>query len=230
MRRRKADTEGRERIRREFLCMALCHELKQPLHTLNLNVELISKRLGAAAEAPEISGPLQAFGRVVERVNGTLDAFGLRTLPPPIGSELHDVRAILEQAAERARVQVIAPPLPRIACSPEALDYALDALIDNALRASRPGGEIVLNARADKDEILIDVIDHGGGMSPDVARHAFEIGYSGWGREGIGLTLAKFIVYHHGGGFSVQSREEQGTTVNIALPRTGEGSGVAVGD
>ncbi len=222
------ERDERDRIRRSFLCMALCHELKQPLHSLNLNVELLAKRLGPAAASPEIGGPIAAFGRVVDRVNDSLEAFATRTLPAPVGPERHDLGPVLRRVGER--VKVVGAPPPPIPCNLEQIEIALDALVDNALQATRAGGDVFVNVRSDEEEVYIDVVDRGTGMSSNVARHAFEIGFSTWGGDGVGLTIAKFVVYHHSGGFSLSSREGQGTTVSIVLPATGEAAGGTVGD
>jgi signal transduction histidine kinase len=236
MRRQQAG-DTREAIRHAFLCMALCHELKQPLHSLNLNIELLSKRLGPEARTQEIGAPLQAFGRVVDRVGSCLDAFAARTLPPPLRDETADVASLLEQAAARVRderpdvrVAMTAAATPPIPGDADQLAYALDALVENALRAMPHGGALVLQARAGDDELHIEVVDDGIGMAPEVARHAFDIGYSTWGGDGVGLTLAKFIIYHHTGGFSLSSRPRHGTTVSIVLPTTSEIGSGAVGD
>jgi two-component system sensor histidine kinase SenX3 len=236
MRRRKVDVEAREHIRRAFLCMAVCHELKQPLHSLNLNVELLSRRLGAAAETREIDAPIQAFGRVVERINDCLEAFSARTVPAPSEDQTVDLARLLAQVVDRARsghpaarISVVGPALPPIPGSPEQLDYAFEALLENALHATPGSDEIILNVRSGDAEVIIDLIDHGVGMAPEVARHAFDIGFSTWGGEGVGLTLAKFITYHHSGGFSLTTKEGRGTTVSVVLPTTSEGGGGAVG-
>ncbi len=220
----------RDQIRRAFLGLALCHELKQPLHSLNLNLELLAKRLAKVpAEMADVEGPMQALGRVVDRINDCLDSFASRSLPESTSTKPIDLRPVLEQAVERvgdraraAGVNVVlrAAALPALAASPEQIAVAIDALLDNAIRASAPGGEIVLTAMPADDDIRIEVTDHGTGMPPDVARHAVEIGFSTWGGTGIGMTVAKFITYHHAGGFQVTSAPGRGTTVSMVLPTT----------
>lgn len=221
----------REHIRRSFLGMALCHEMKQPLHSLNLNVELLSKRLARIkAEDGDFSGPLAALGRIVERINDCLDGFSARITPDAVAADMVELRPVLTDAVERVRerakragVKVVvqaSDELPAINASAEQLAVALDALLDNALRASTEGGEIVVSGTLSDEDVRIEVSDRGAGMSPDQLRRAVEIGYSSWGGAGIGLTVAKFITYHHAGGFQVSSAPGQGTTVSMTLPVT----------
>src|SRR5262249_40486747 len=79
---------------------------------------------------------------------------------------------------------------------------------------------VTLRARSGPGEVRIEVIDDGSGMDEGVARRAFDIGFSAWGQGGVGLTIAKFIVYHHLGGISLTSRPRRGTTVTLVLPLT----------
>jgi signal transduction histidine kinase len=221
----------RDQIRRAFLGLALCHELKQPLHSLNLNLELLGKRLQKIPpEKVDVDGPVQALGRVVERINDCLDAFASRSLPDGVPGEPIPLEPILAQAVERvsergrrAGVKVVlrAPDgLPAIPANAEQLAVALDALIDNAIRASSGGEEVLMSATHDDEDVRIEVTDRGRGMTPEVARRAVEIGFSTWGGTGVGLTVAKFITYHHAGGFQVATSPGQGTTVAMILPVT----------
>lgn len=218
------DATARERVRREFLAAALCHELKQPLHAININVELMSRRLGATALDANIAAPIAALGRAVDRIGDCLDAYAERALPAPIGSEMVDLGTLAAEAAERVavrrdevRVVLDATPVPPINGNSLQLAVALDALVDNAVRASPSGGIVAVRVLQVADEGHIVIADSGGGMGPELARRAFEIGMSTWGGEGIGLTVAKFIAYHHSGSVGVRTSPE-GTVVTVAIP------------
>jgi signal transduction histidine kinase len=220
------DAMARERVRREFLAAALSHELKQPLHALNINVELLSRRLGATAQDANIAAPIAALGRAVDRIGDCLDAYAERAMPAPVGSGMVDLGALAAQIAERAaaaaqrddvRVVLDVAPVPQINGNGLQLAVALEALLDNAVRASPPGGIVALRVMHAGDEIHIVIADSGAGMGPELARRAFEIGMSTWGGEGIGLTVAKFIAYHHSGSVAIRTSPE-GTVVTFALP------------
>jgi signal transduction histidine kinase len=226
---RRSDWMERERIRRAFLAAALCHELKQPLHSLNINVELLGRRLDKGALDVGVAAPMSALGRAVDRISDCIDAYGVRVLPEPISSETVDVSTLIEQAAEQARdsggnvsVRVADSPLPEIPGSAVQLGVAIDALLDNAIRASRPGAGIVIRAARGEDDVQIEVVDTGLGMDPDVLRRAFELGFTTWERDGIGLTITKFIAYHHSGGVSLRSAPAGGTTATLVLPQVAD--------
>lgn len=230
----KAPTDKeREAIRRAFLSMALAHEIKQPLHSLNLNLELLSKRLGRPQPiAPDIAGPLEALSRVVDRVNGCLEAVTARLVPEPVPPEPHPLephlRAAVARASAAARkagvrvVLAVAPDLVDIPFHGLQLAVAFDALLENAIQASRRGGAVTVRAANAGEEIRVDFVDQGEGMTPDAMRRAVEIGYSTRNSDGTGMTIAKFAAYHHLGGFHVESRPGAGTTVTVTLPVSGE--------
>ncbi len=221
--------EERERISRSFLALALSHELKQPLNALALNGDLLTRRLAKlGAAAADAQAPLESICKVVDRVNDCLESFLPHVAPDPPPDQPLDLLPVIEGAAARARaiarrlgvrvVEEVQGDLPKLAVHPVQLGVALDSLLDNALRACRRGGAVTLRAHAEDDELRIEILDEGEGMSADVAKRAFHIGYSSWGRRGIGLPVAKFVAYAHGGGFQIESREGQGTTVSLVFP------------
>jgi two-component system OmpR family sensor kinase len=72
---------------------------------------------------------------------------------------------------------------------------------------------------------VVEVVDHGGGMAPDVAARAFERFYRAdpsrsrhRGGSGLGLAIVDAVVGAHGGAVSIDSAPGAGTTVRIALP------------
>jgi signal transduction histidine kinase len=252
--------QEREQIRRAFLGMALCHELKQPLHSLNLNAELLTKRLAKLGlgdgEKPPVplDAPLLALARTVDRISDCLDAFSSRAAPEPVAPQPRDLLPVVEAALERARpvaqrlgVRLVletgssssssssssgtgsagAVPVLELPMHAHQLAVAFDALLSNALHATelredRADVVVSVSGSAGADEVRVEIADRGVGMAADVARRAFEIGFSTWGGDGTGLTVAKFIAYHHSGGFSMSSALEQGTTVTMVLPVTAE--------
>jgi signal transduction histidine kinase len=80
----------------------------------------------------------------------------------------------------------------------------------------------VIRAARGEDDVQIEVVDTGLGMDPDVLRRAFELGFTTWERDGIGLTITKFIAYHHSGGVSLRSAPAEGTTATLVLPQVAD--------
>ncbi len=117
--------------------------------------------------------------------------------------------------------------LPPIRAELSYLDRVLENLLDNAIKFSPAGGQIVVAARASDAEVIVSVADQGIGLAPEKQRWLFERFYqadSGLARRfgglGIGLALCKLIVEAHGGRIWAESAGEgRGCTFYFALPR-----------
>ncbi|MXO58727.1 PEP-CTERM system histidine kinase PrsK [Altererythrobacter salegens] len=135
------------------------------------------------------------------------------------------VRSLLQSIAERYRAQhaVIALPGDEFTAEaqPEALDQALVHLVQNAVDASKDETAVVLDARAEGTEIVIEVSDSGCGMSPEFVRtRLFKPFHSSKpGGFGIGAHEARVTIRAMGGKLDVESREGLGTRFVIRLPR-----------
>jgi two-component system, OmpR family, sensor kinase len=105
------------------------------------------------------------------------------------------------------------------------LDLVLDALLDNALHATKPGDLVAIEGRTDAAHAVISITDSGAGIDADALPHVFERFWSasstnGNGRRstGLGLPIVKGFVTAHGGSVDVVSTSTVGTTVTIRLP------------
>ncbi|MNC40185.1 Alginate biosynthesis sensor protein KinB [compost metagenome] len=129
----------------------------------------------------------------------------------------------VERASEHSielRVEVQAP-MPRLQADQAQLERVLDNLIDNALRHTRPNGQIRLQARRNGERVIISVEDNGEGIAYGQQGRIFEpfvqVGRKKGG-AGLGLALCKEIVQLHGGRIGVYSRPGQGAQFYMALP------------
>jgi len=99
-------------------------------------------------------------------------------------------------------------------------------VLSNAIKFTDPGGRVVVRASADDEQVTIDVVDTGVGISTDFLPYVFERfrqADSGFTRRhgglGLGLPIARHIVDLHGGTLDVQSGGAgMGTTVRLRLP------------
>jgi len=91
-------------------------------------------------------------------------------------------------------------------------------LLSNALRFTKPGGEIVLSATRSEGGMTISVKDDGVGIPSDRQPQVFESFKSSRGGTGLGLALVQRFVEAHGGWVELESEEGEGTLVNCYLP------------
>lgn len=108
------------------------------------------------------------------------------------------------------------------------IDRVWGNLIDNAIKHSNEGGSIRIELLTNAESVCVSVIDHGSGMSEDVQKHIFEKFYQGDTSHtaegnGLGLPLVKRIVDMCEGKITVVSREGEGSTFTVRLPRSRKG-------
>ncbi len=104
----------------------------------------------------------------------------------------------------------------------ELLAAAVENLLDNALRASPAGNEVVAGFRA-CDRPVIYVRDHGRGMTDDELTHAGHPFFRGAGRDGrtgfgLGLAICREIASRHGAVLSLERAEGCGIIARIVFP------------
>jgi signal transduction histidine kinase len=108
------------------------------------------------------------------------------------------------------------------------IEQALTNLLSNAFKYSPAGGEVSLRVQPDEREgaegVVIEVRDHGIGMTPAQLARAFERFYradtsGNIPGTGLGLNLVKEIVEIHGGTIELASEPGAGTTARLWLRR-----------
>ena len=99
-------------------------------------------------------------------------------------------------------------------------------ILDNAIKFSPPGRQVIVKLQEQDDEYLISVIDQGIGVSPEYFDHIFERFYRvrnmasrQYSGIGLGLFVAKAIVEAHGGRIGFSSNQGIGSTFYFTLPR-----------
>ena len=169
---------------------------------------------------------IETVGNSVNRMRAMLEQLSVHRRQQP-NPQLLDVTAILTQVAKQWRkttsnLALDLPPTPTYALLTEAtLISALDLLIDNALTAVGPSGEVVLRLRTDGERIVIEVSDNGPGMdeayvSTELFRLMSSSKSSGYG---IGAYQTRHLLLTMGARLEVDSAPNRGTTMRIIISR-----------
>jgi hypothetical protein len=103
------------------------------------------------------------------------------------------------------------------------LQLAFLNLLHNALHHTREGNEVIISGNADKDFVTVTISDRGTGIPenilPQVFTPFFSTSYAGFSAQGLGLTVAAMAVEAHGGTLKLTSKENEGTTASMTMPR-----------
>ena len=208
----------------------LAHEIKNPLSTVQLNLQLLAEDLTPDNPAyPRIVNRLQTVQKETSRLRDILDDFlryagqlELDRQPTDLNELLEDlVDFFLPQAqAQRAKLRLRRSEEPLVAeVDSKLIKQALLNLMINALQAMPEGGELILSAARQDGQALVDVIDTGKGIAPEALEKIFDAYYtSKKGGTGLGLAMTRRIVREHGGELTVKSEQGRGSDFSLRLP------------
>jgi signal transduction histidine kinase len=221
---------------REQILTIVSHDLKNPLATILLTADVLSRR-GVPNERrrglPLAVGRLRrAAERMLRLIDDLLDFASIETGRLAINRELQhpgplieETLASFESTADEHQLHLsgeIQSDLPQLFCDRDRILQVLSNLIGNAIKVSPKGGHITLLVEAQDDETRFTVSDQGPGISEADLQHLFErywrsddVTYEG---TGLGLSIARGIVAAHGGRIWAESALGQGATFRFSLP------------
>ncbi|HEX3663201.1 MAG TPA: PAS domain S-box protein [Acidobacteriaceae bacterium] len=227
-----------DRMKDEFIS-TVSHELRTPLTALRAALGLIAG--GALEKRPEKRGQMMevAIGntdRLVRLVNDILDFERMGAGRLPMRFQEVDAKDLLRRAtdlqhpnAQKAGIQFLidAGPLT-LWVDEDRILQTLGNLINNAIKFSPRGSDIILRAKAQSaTEAIISVEDRGRGIPPEKLDIIFErfqqvdaSDSRDMGGTGLGLAICRNIVRQHGGRIWVESTVGRGSTFYFTVPRT----------
>jgi len=204
------------------LTSGVAHEIKNPLNSLALLFELLSKNAPAGTEEDISSGKeeIRKISRIIDQFSSSLRPVELTKEAFCLGDIISDVQGSLEKEAKERKVQIQFVQSHRIELLADKglMRQAVYNLVKNALEAC-DGGGIFIRADQNKKRIRIVVQDTGQGMTNEEKERAFEPFFSRKKEGmGIGLYLVQKIVHAHEGRIDFVSEEGKGTTFTIEIP------------
>jgi signal transduction histidine kinase len=217
------------------LASGLAHEIRNPLNSLNLNMQMLEEEMeeGGSAVSPTTGKRLLAITRSeLSRLERLVSDFLAYAKPRPLEMEempavrpLERVREVLAGEIQKrgARVEIHdASGGARVRVDPGQINQLLLNLAQNALAATEDTGRMpVLDLAATRhgSMVALSVKDNGIGIPPEARERVFEIFYSTRkGGTGLGLAIVDRIARGHGGRVRVESDPGSGTTVTVELP------------
>lgn len=207
----------------------VAHELKNPLTGVKALVQL---GLRNPAESSS-HARLEVVEREVTRMQEILHNYlsftrPLQAVTPrrvELGTLVSDTLVTLSARADEAHVGLFAQGDLTVEADPRRLTEALLNLVANAIEATPPGGEVVVEVRPAGDQAEIVVRDTGRGMPADTLKRIgtpfFTTRDDG---TGLGVVLARSVIAQHGGSLRYESEPGRGTRVKVTLPRATRGA------
>ena len=216
---------------RQGLMSAVSHDLRTPLSTIKVASSTLVNRSETldAAQAGELYRLIEVEAdRLTRLVTNLLDMSRIEAGVLSVHGEVRSVWSLVHEtldsmssAVGEDRIRVdIARDVPDVFVDPMLIVQVLVNLIDNALRHSPPGGEIVVSATREGDRVDVAVLDEGPGIAPALRASIFErfAQLDKGGRAGLGLTIAKTFVEAHGEAIWVDEAPGGGAKFVFSLP------------
>ena len=236
-------TKELDRMKSEFVAV-VSHEVRTPLTSIKGSLELLGDERFHVLPPPqrELLSICQAnTERLINLINDILDFSKLESSKLSLNFESVEVGKIVPEAVDHIRnlaaIKGIGIDVHMegsagvIEADPMRVAQVITNLLGNAIKFSPEKGKIEVWARGTDDEVIVDVRDHGKGISQrDMSRlfQRFAQLDSSTTRKaggtGLGLVISKGIVEQHGGKIWAESATGKGSTFSFSLPRTREQS------
>jgi signal transduction histidine kinase len=228
------------------LAAGVAHEIKNPLGSLSIHVQLIQKAMDAqeklCAAVQDDSSEcepggyfrlmekyLKVVNEEVDRLNSIVVDFLFAVRPMNAEFRRGDFNDFLRELAEFVSFELeeagvklamnLADNLPALDFDASLMKQAFLNLIKNAAAAMRGGGTLSVSTEKAENEVKINVADTGAGIPEEDFPKIFEPYFTTKENgTGLGLTVVFKVIKEHRGEINVQSREGEGTVFSITLP------------
>jgi signal transduction histidine kinase len=220
--------------RREFLTN-IAHELRTPLMVASGYLQMVQNGTLSGDQLPVgIEAISRNVQQIVALVNDILFLQEMDLVLPEFQSvEMNKIAQsvvdmYMPKAVERKVTLRFKPDLnlPPVSGDPKSLERALMALLDNAIKFSPKGGDVMIRFSYKDDDVFVAVEDHGIGIKKENMPRIFDRFYhlerSGddlFGGVGLGLAITRQVIEQHQGKLDVESVSDKGSTFTLTLKK-----------
>ena len=209
------------------------HELRAPLTLIHAGVELGLRKAESQAQKELLSDVLtdaDYMKKLIEdllllsRLDSNALKLNFQTLDLSIFTS--DILRQAERLAKANKITLIQNLKPlRISADPIRLKQVLLVILDNALRVTPSGGNVIFEVKRHESSSEICVTDTGPGIPPDQLKKIFERFYKindksslEYRGSGLGLSIAKSLVEAQNGNIEIESKVGEGARVTVRFP------------
>ena len=211
------------------------HELRTPLSIMMSQAELALRKERSPEEYRDaLATAFKASQRMKAVVEGLLTLARADAKELEVQKERVDLGKVVEETAsllgplamERKVALTVSAEEAAVTGDPDRLREVVMNLVTNAIRYNREGGKVDVSLVIEKGDAVLSIADGGIGIPEKDQPHIFERFFRvdkarsrEAGGNGLGLAITRWIVETHGGTIAFTSRENEGTTFTVRLPR-----------
>ncbi len=213
------------------LASGLAHEIRNPLNSLSLNMQLLEEEAGAPVPRESTRRLLAITQKEIARLERLVTDFLSYARPRPLELEtvpaaalLGRCRDILRREAEERGIDLVVEDQTdgaRVRVDCEQMTQLLLNLVQNSLAATESTGRrgrVRLRAERHGGKVVLEVSDNGAGIPAAELGRIFDLFYSTKkGGTGLGLAVVRRIAQAHGGEIDIGSVAGRGTTIRLPL-------------
>lgn len=218
------------------LAASVAHEIKNPLGSISIHIQLIQKAIAKAREKDGLIPDEKFVERYLEIVNEEIDRlnkiivdflFAVRPISMEVetvnlNKQLENFVEFIKPELERKKLSLdtkFAKNIPDLLLDSKLLKQVLINLAQNAIAATEAGGKINISTLVKNDSVFVYFADSGIGMDKETQNRIFEPYYTTKVTgTGLGLTMVYKIIKEFGGNINVKSEVGKGTIFTISLP------------
>ncbi|MCB1022633.1 MAG: PAS domain-containing sensor histidine kinase, partial [Acidobacteria bacterium] len=208
------------------LTSGAAHEIKNPLNSIALHVEVLKGKLEDADmsldEISVISREITRLDRVVRSFLDFTRPVELEMHPFDLAGLVDELAALVRPDAQSQNATVAIEAAPRSAPVRGDRDLLKQAVLNvmiNGLQAMPEGGALTLALTRSGRDWLLSIRDEGAGIPDHVREKIFQLYFTTKGKgSGIGLAMTFRVVQLHGGTIDFVSEEGQGAEFRLQIP------------
>ncbi len=202
----------------------IAHEIRNPLSSISLNVELLEDELRGSSE--EARGLIQSVLKELDRLNDIVGEYLQFARFPKAhlkrGRVDDVIRDLFSSFKPPAQVKIetsLAPSSPEVWIDERLLRQVLENLVRNGAEAIEGSGTIRIETDVMDRIFAIRVTDTGRGIPTEIQSQLFEPFFTTKPHgTGLGLATSQQIIFEHNGHLVVESQPGKGSTFSILLP------------
>ncbi|MBI5115740.1 PAS domain S-box protein [Candidatus Poribacteria bacterium] len=211
----------------------VAHELRNPVHTINLGIDSLQRAVEQAGQKSEVSAIVEEIAYGSKWMNSVIDELLYYARPVTLSSSWRPIQEIVDEALLLTghRLQNISVKLDvdetKAFVDAERMTRVFVNLISNAADAMPNGGNLKICAQKDETVapglLRLYVSDTGCGISEETLERIHEPFFTTKTRGvGLGIPICKKLIEAHDGTLTIKSKVNEGTTVEIVLPARAE--------